>query len=89
MQIHGVGTTTLTVHGKGEIDAPITYYLSEDPIESMFFISVAILTNSSITIERCPIDFMEIELLKLEKMGFKYKILKRYKAENEKRISLT
>ncbi|MBU6431249.1 MAG: UDP-N-acetylglucosamine 1-carboxyvinyltransferase [Patescibacteria group bacterium] len=84
VRIEGVGTTTLTVHGKEEIDVPVAYYLSEDPIESMFFISAAILTNSSIAIERCPIDFMEIELLKLEKMGFKYKILKRYKSENEK-----
>ncbi len=80
--VEGIGTTTLVVHGKKNIDVPVTYYLSEDPIESMFFIAVAIVTNSSITIERCPIDFLEIELLKLEKMGFKYKILKRYKADN-------
>ena len=48
----------------------------------MFFLSVAIVTKSSITIKRCPIDFLEIELLKLEKMGFRYKILKKYKALN-------
>src|SRR3989338_7899066 len=84
VKIEGIGTTTLIIHGKEEIDIPVSYCLSEDPIESMFFISAAILTNSSITIERCPIDFLEIELLKLEKMGFKYKILKRYKAENER-----
>lgn len=84
IRIEGIGTTTLTVSGREEIDAPVTYCLSEDPIESMFFISVAILTKSGITIERCPIDFLEIELLKLEKMGFKYKITKRYKSKNEK-----
>lgn len=84
VQIDGIGTTTLTIYGKEEIDAPVTYYLSEDPIEAMFFISAAILTESSITIERCPINFIEIELLKLEKMGFKYKILRKYKAENER-----
>ncbi len=82
VKVEGIGTTTLVVHGKKDIDVPVTYYLSEDPIESMFFITVAIVTNSSITIKRCPIDFLEIELLKLEKMGFKYKILKKYKAEN-------
>ncbi len=82
VKVEGVGTTTLVVHGKKDIDLPVTYYLSEDPIESMFFLAVAIVTNSSIIIERCPIDFLEIELLKLEKMGFKYKILKRYKALN-------
>ena len=82
VKVEGIGTTTLTVHGVADIDVPVTYYLSEDPIESMFFIAVAIVTNSSITIKRCPIDFLEIELLKLEKMGFNYKILRSYKAEN-------
>lgn len=84
VQIDGVGTTTITIHGVKEIDKDITYYLAEDPIETMFFISVAAVTKSSITIERCPIDFLEIELLKLKKMGFKYKILKKYKALNGK-----
>ncbi|MFA6566417.1 MAG: UDP-N-acetylglucosamine 1-carboxyvinyltransferase, partial [Candidatus Paceibacterota bacterium] len=67
-----------------EIKTPVTYYLSEDPIESMFFLSAAIVTKSSLVIKRCPLDFLELELLKLEKMGFKYKILKRYKALNGK-----
>jgi len=84
VQIDGVGTSTITVHGVKEINKNITYYLAEDPIETMFFISVAAITKSSITIERCPIDFLEIELLKLKKMGFKYKILEKYKALNGK-----
>jgi len=84
IEIEGIGTTTIVIHGKENIDTPVTYYLSEDPIESMFFLAVAATTNSSITIKRCPIDFLELELLKLEKMGFKYKILKSYKALNEK-----
>jgi UDP-N-acetylglucosamine 1-carboxyvinyltransferase len=84
VKINGIGTTTLTVHGIKEINKNITYYLAEDPIESMFFISVAAVTKSSITIERCSVDFLEIELLKLKKMGFKYKILKKYKALNGK-----
>ncbi|MCR4334142.1 MAG: UDP-N-acetylglucosamine 1-carboxyvinyltransferase [Patescibacteria group bacterium] len=83
VKIDGIGTTTLTIEGKPEIDTPISYSISEDPIESMFFIATAIVTKSSIIIRRCPIDFLEIELLKLEKMGFKYKILKKYKANNE------
>jgi UDP-N-acetylglucosamine 1-carboxyvinyltransferase len=84
VKIEGIGTTTITVHGVADIDKPVTYYLSEDPIETMFFIAAAIVTKSSITIKRCPIDFIEIELLKLEKMGFKYKASKRYKALNGK-----
>jgi len=83
IKIDGIGTTTLTIHGVKEINKNITYYLAEDPIDTMFFIAVAVVTNSGIRIERCPIDFLEIELLKLKKMGFKYKILKKYKALNK------
>ncbi|MEK7187739.1 MAG: UDP-N-acetylglucosamine 1-carboxyvinyltransferase, partial [Patescibacteria group bacterium] len=83
VKIEGIGTTTLTIHGKPEITLPVTFSPTEDPIEAMLFLSIAATTNSKITIRRCPIDFLEVELLKLEKMGFKYKILKRYKAANE------
>lgn len=82
IHIEGIGSTTLRIHGKSTINQKVTYSPSEDPIESMLFISVAAITKSSITIKRCPIDFLELELLKLEKMGFKYKILARYKARN-------
>jgi UDP-N-acetylglucosamine 1-carboxyvinyltransferase len=82
VKIDGVGTSTLKVHGKPHINQKATFYLSEDPIEAMLFLSLAATTNSAITIERCPIDFLELELLKLEKMGFKYQIIKRYKSHN-------
>lgn len=82
IKIEGIGTSTLTVYGKENIDIPVEYCLSEDPIEAMSLIAVAIVTKSSITIERCSIDFLELELLKLEKMGFKYKILEKYKSDN-------
>lgn len=82
VEIEGIGTTTLTITGLPEIKKDTEYYLSEDPIESMFFLATAILTHSSIEIKRCPIDFLEIELLKLEKMGFKYSRSKPYKAAN-------
>jgi UDP-N-acetylglucosamine 1-carboxyvinyltransferase len=84
VKIEGVGTTTLIVHGVESIDQSITYFPSEDPTESMFFIAAAATTNSEIQINRCPIDFLELELLKLSKMGFKYKILRKYKANNTK-----
>lgn len=83
VQIEGVGTTTLTVTGVADVDMDVTYTLSEDPTDSMFFISAALVTHSKITITRCPIDFLELELLKLEKMGFKYKLSKEYKSHNE------
>ncbi len=81
VKIKGIGTTTLTVFGKPKIKTSIEYHVSEDPIESMFFLSVAATTNSSLIIKRCPIDFLELELLKLEKMGFNFKIVKKYKGK--------
>lgn len=82
VKLEGVGTTTLTVHGIDKIEKDISYELSEDPIESMFFLATAIVTGSSITIKRCPIDFLELELLRLKKMGFKYKRSKPYMSAN-------
>lgn len=84
VQIEGIGTTTITVHGVKEINMPVTYTLAEDPIDTMFFLAVAAVTKSSITIKRCPIDFLEIELLKLEKMGMRFKLSKPYFAHNER-----
>jgi UDP-N-acetylglucosamine 1-carboxyvinyltransferase len=82
VRVEGIGTSTMIVHGIETIDKDVEYALGEDPIEAMSLISAAIVTGSSITIKRLPIDFLELELLKLEKMGFKYKILARYKGEN-------
>lgn len=82
VRIDGVGTTTLIVYGKSNIARNINYQISEDPIEAMLFLSIAATTNSHLIIKRCPIDFLELELLKLEKMGFKYQIIKRYKSYN-------
>lgn len=82
VKIEGIGTPTLVVHGVKEINKPIEYHNSEDPTESMMFIASAIVTDSTLTITRCPIDFLSVELLKLEKMGLKYKKTKIYKAKN-------
>lgn len=82
VKIEGVGTTTLTVTGVPHINMDAEYTLSEDPTDSMFFIAAAILTNSSIKITRCPIEFLEIELLTLEKMGFLYTRSKEYYSQN-------
>jgi len=84
IKIKGIGTMTLEVNGKKNINKDITYEISEDPIEAMFFLSIAAATKSEIMIKRCPEEFLDLELLKLEKMGFKYKITKRYLARNGK-----
>lgn len=82
VKIEGFGTTTLKVTGVANIDQDIEYTLAEDPTDTMFFIATAIVTNSAITITRCPIEFLELELLKLQKMGFLYKQSKPYYSHN-------
>jgi UDP-N-acetylglucosamine 1-carboxyvinyltransferase len=82
IRIEGIGTNTLRVTGSHYIKKNITFALTEDPIEAMFFISAAVTTNSQITIRRVPIDWIALELLKLEKMGLTVDISERYKAAN-------
>ncbi len=84
VKIEGIGTANLTVHGIAEINKNIEYWNSEDPIESMMFISACVVTNSRLTITRCPIDFLALELEKLKCMNLKYKILKRYHSYNQR-----
>lgn len=84
VKIEGVGTSTLRVRGLKEIRKNVSYEPSEDPVEAMTFLAAAITTNSSITIERAPIEFLELELLKLEKMGLQYSLSNEQKAANGK-----
>ncbi|MFN8192609.1 MAG: UDP-N-acetylglucosamine 1-carboxyvinyltransferase [Nocardioidaceae bacterium] len=80
--VEGVGTTTLTVTGLAEIDVDVDYAPSEDPIEAMSLLAAAIVTKSEITIQRVPIEFLEIELALLEEMGFHYTRSEEYVALN-------
>lgn len=82
IQIEGIGTKTLTIVGNPNIKTDIEYSNSEDPIESMLFIAIALLTKSRLEIKRAPIDFLKLELLKLEKMGLKYSKSKIYLSDN-------
>jgi UDP-N-acetylglucosamine 1-carboxyvinyltransferase len=82
VRIDGVGSTTLTVHGRTEIDVDVDYAPSEDPIEAMSLLAAAIVTSSEITICRVPIEFLEIELALLEEMGFQYHRSDEYVAAN-------
>jgi UDP-N-acetylglucosamine 1-carboxyvinyltransferase len=82
VKIEGIGTSTLKIRGIKEARRNITYYPTEDPIESMTFVAAAVATNSKITIKRAPIEFVELELLKMEKMGLKIDISEYYKANN-------
>ncbi|MGC4111966.1 MAG: UDP-N-acetylglucosamine 1-carboxyvinyltransferase [Nocardioides sp.] len=82
VEVEGIGTTTLTVTGRDEIDVDVDYAPAEDPIEAMSLLAAAIVTESSITICRVPIEFLEIELAVLEDMGFKYDRSEEYLASN-------
>jgi UDP-N-acetylglucosamine 1-carboxyvinyltransferase len=82
VKIEGIGSTTLKVHGVRDINKNVEYAPAEDPIEAMSFIAAAIVTKSEITIERAPIEFLEIELKFLENMGFQYELSEEYTALN-------
>lgn len=84
VKIEGVGTTVLKITGLAEIKTNVEYSLSEDPIEAMSFIAAAVVTDSSITVERAPIEFLELELATLEGMGLKYTVSPEYTSHNEK-----
>lgn len=82
VKIEGKGTTRLVVHGVADINMNVSHHVSEDPIESMMFIAAGVVTKSEITVKRCPIDFLALEMLKLEKMGLKYTQTPVYLAKN-------
>jgi len=83
VKIEGTGTPFLKITGvPGKIKKNITYAPTEDPIEAMFFITAAVVTNSEITIERVPYRWIALELLKLKKMGLEYTMSEPYKAAN-------
>lgn len=82
IKIEGIGTTTLKIRGVKEIKKSVTYAPSEDPIEAMTFVAAAVTTNSKITIKRTPIEFIELELVKLAHMNLKVDISEYYKADN-------
>ena len=82
VSVEGIGSTTLTVTGSATINKDISYSIAEDPTDAMFFIAAAAVTKSAITIAAAPIEFLEVELLLLEKMGLKFKVSKPRLSEN-------
>lgn len=82
VRIEGVGTSTLTVTGVPEIQQDIEYSVAEDPTDAMFFITAAVVTRSALTITKAPIEFLEVELFVLGKMGLKFAITNAGVSEN-------
>lgn len=82
VKITGIGTTTLVVRGRSQINEDVEYNVSEDPIEAMSFIAVALATKSEITVRRAPIEFLEIELEILKSMHAKIEKSAEYLSAN-------
>jgi UDP-N-acetylglucosamine 1-carboxyvinyltransferase len=82
VSIEGIGSTTLTIRGVTDINGNISYSVAEDPTDAMFFIAAAITTNSDITLVGMPIEFLEVELLILEKMGLVFTLSNKRLSEN-------
>jgi UDP-N-acetylglucosamine 1-carboxyvinyltransferase len=82
VRVEGVGTTTLTVHGRSHIDVDVEYAPSEDPIEAMSLLTAAIVTGSQIEVRRVPVEFLEVELAVLAEMGCEMQLSEEYAAEN-------
>lgn len=83
-KISGIGTTTLTIEGVKQLRGVNGYAIMPDPIVSMTFLSAAIATHSTLTVANCPLEFLELELCKLEVMGQKYEITNRRRSKNGK-----
>lgn len=82
VKVDGIGTTTLTIEGVETIDAPVTYTVAEDPTDAMFFIAAGASTKSALTITHAPIEFLEVELSILEKMGLQFTVTDTGVSEN-------
>ncbi len=74
VKVEGIGSTTLRVKGVAKINENISYTVAEDPTDAMFFIAAAVATQSTLTVKRAPIEFLEVELSILEKMGLKFAV---------------
>jgi UDP-N-acetylglucosamine 1-carboxyvinyltransferase len=82
VEISGIGTTTLRIVGKPHIDTEVDYWPSEDPVEAMSLLTAGIVTESTLTVTRAPIEFLEIELATLAEMGLRFDLTEEYLAAN-------
>jgi len=81
-KIEGIGTTTLKITGVERLHDVDAYYLMPDPVDAMAWISLSITTKSELVIKDCPLDFLELELLKLSVMGQKFDISEKRKSKS-------
>jgi len=82
VSVKGIGTATLTITGRDSISEDVEYAIAEDPTDAMFFLATAVTTRSELSIRRVPIDFLEVELFVLMKMGLRYTLTDAGVSEN-------
>ncbi len=82
--IEGIGTTTLRITGVDTIDEDVEYEISEDPIEAMSLLTAGIVTKSELTVRRCPVEFLDVELAVLDEMGQRLDMSPVYLSRNGK-----
>lgn len=83
VSVEGIGSTTLTIKGIADINKDVSYSVAEDPTDAMFFIAAAIVTGSFVSIAAAPIEFLEVELFVLDKMGLKFTLSNLRLSENK------
>lgn len=83
-KISGIGTTTLTIAGVKRLCAVKNYSIMPDPIVAMTYIAAGLVTRSAVTIKNCPLEFLELELYKLQKMNARLTVKNRRRSENGK-----
>lgn len=83
-KITNIGTTTLTIVGVKALKSVKDYPIMPDPIVAMTLLAAGIVTKSSITVKDCPLDFLALELCKLEVMGQQYSLHNERKSKNDK-----
>ena len=81
-KIEGLGSLKITIRGVDKLKPVKNYPIMPDPIEAMTLISIAITTKSPLKIIGCPIDFLRLEIEKLQVMGQKLNISQIYKSAN-------
>ena len=81
-KISGIGATILTIVGVKKLRAVKNYRIMPDPIVAMTYIAAGLVTRSTVTVANCPLEFLELELYKLQKMGARLAIKNRRYSEN-------
>ncbi|MEK7625077.1 MAG: UDP-N-acetylglucosamine 1-carboxyvinyltransferase [Patescibacteria group bacterium] len=81
-KIDGIGSTTLRITGVASLGSVKNYSIMPDPIVAMTYLAAGIVTDSTLTVCNCPLEFLELELYKLSKMGQKFSIVNRRRSEN-------